>query len=59
MTMCVAAATVLTDPAGNRKLDKSHTYARIDVLIAAVMAVGGAARVPAKAGVGLQDPRAS
>ena len=48
MTMCVAAATVLTDPAGNRKLTKSHTYGRIDVLIAAVMAVGGAARVPAK-----------
>jgi phage terminase large subunit-like protein len=48
MTMCVAAATVMTDPAGNRKLTKNHTYGRIDVLIAAVMAVGGAARVPAK-----------
>ena len=48
LTMCVAAATVLTDPAGNRKLSKAHTYARIDVLVAAVMAVGGAARVPAK-----------
>ena len=48
LNMCVAAATVLTDPAGNRKLAKNHTYGRIDVLIAAVMAVGGAARVPAK-----------
>lgn len=47
-TMCVAAATVLTDPAGNRKLTKNSSYGRIDVLIAAVMAVGGAARVPAK-----------
>lgn len=48
LSMCVGAATVLTDPAGNRKLSKVHTYGRIDVLIAAVMAVGGAARTPAR-----------
>jgi phage terminase large subunit-like protein len=48
LTSCVAAATVLTDPAGNRKLTKNHTYGRIDLLVAAVMAVGGAARVPPK-----------
>jgi phage terminase large subunit-like protein len=48
MTACVANATVLTDPAGNRKLTKSNSYGRIDLLVAAVMAVGGAARVPAK-----------
>src|SRR5262245_52732117 len=48
LTMCVAAATVMTDPAGNRKISKAHTYARVDILVAAVMAVGGAARAPAK-----------
>jgi phage terminase large subunit-like protein len=48
LTMCVTNATVITDPAGNRKLVKNHSYGRIDVLIAAVMAVGGAARVPPK-----------
>ena len=48
MGMCAAAATVMVDPAGNRKLTKNHTYGRIDVLVAAVMAVGGAARVPVK-----------
>lgn len=48
MTMCLANAMVASDPAGNRKLVKSRTYGRIDVLIAAVMAVGGAAKVPPK-----------
>jgi phage terminase large subunit-like protein len=44
----VGSATVITDSAGNRKLAKNHSYGRIDLLVAAVMAVGGAARVPAK-----------
>ena len=34
------SATVKLDPAGNRKLDKSHRNKRIDGAVALVMAVG-------------------
>ncbi len=44
---CLSNVTVVTDPAGARKLDKSRSRGRIDPLIAAVMAVGLAARQPA------------
>jgi phage terminase large subunit-like protein len=37
---CFANAVAIKDPAGNRKLDKSKPYGRIDVAVAAVMAVG-------------------
>ena len=37
---CFANAVVLRDPADNHKLDKSKAYGRIDVAVAAVMAVG-------------------
>lgn len=37
---CFANATVIMDPAGNRKLDKSATRFRIDGAVAAAMAVG-------------------
>jgi len=37
---CFANAVIARDPAGNRKLDKSKAYGRIDVAQAAVMAVG-------------------
>jgi phage terminase large subunit-like protein len=37
MRWCFAIAR---DPAGNRKLDKSKAYGRIDIAVAAVMAVG-------------------
>jgi phage terminase large subunit-like protein len=37
---CFANAVIVKDPAGNRKLDKSKAYGRIDVAVAAVMAVG-------------------
>lgn len=37
---CFANAVVARDPAGNRKLDKSKGYGRIDVAVAAIMAVG-------------------
>jgi phage terminase large subunit-like protein len=45
---CFANAVTITDPAGNRKLDKAKSYSRIDVAVAAVMAVGAmkAAEVP-------------
>lgn len=40
LNSCVANATVKMDPAGNRKLDKSHKDKRIDGAVALVMAVG-------------------
>jgi phage terminase large subunit-like protein len=36
--MAAVNAISVSDPAGNRKLDKSRTSARIDPLVAAVMA---------------------
>jgi phage terminase large subunit-like protein len=40
--MCAANAVVVTDAAGNRKLDKSKSTARIDGMVALVMAKGAA-----------------
>ena len=37
---CFGNAIAVKDPAGNRKLDKSKPYGRIDVAVAAVMAIG-------------------
>jgi phage terminase large subunit-like protein len=37
---CFSNAVTIKDPAGNRKLDKSKSYSRIDVAVAAVMAIG-------------------
>ena len=37
---CFANAVVVRDAADNRKLDKSKAYGRIDVAVAAIMAVG-------------------
>ena len=37
---CFSNAVVARDAAGNRKLDKAKAYGRIDVAVAAVMAVG-------------------
>lgn len=42
MTMCAANATVVTDPAGNRKLEKAKSSGRIDGMQALAMAVKGA-----------------
>jgi phage terminase large subunit-like protein len=39
MRWCFSNAVIRTDEAGNRKLDKSRAYGRIDVAVAAVMAV--------------------
>ena len=36
---CISNAIVEQDPAGNRKLNKAKSFGRIDVAIAAVMAV--------------------
>jgi phage terminase large subunit-like protein len=43
-----ANATVLTDPAGNRKLNKSATRFRIDGAVATAMAIGCKASMPAE-----------
>lgn len=40
LAMCAANAVVLSDPAGNRKLDKSKSTGRIDGLVALAMAAG-------------------
>lgn len=46
-TWCAANAVTTTDPAGNRKLDKEKATGRIDLMVAAVMAVGAAASAEA------------
>jgi phage terminase large subunit-like protein len=43
LAMCAANAVVKTDPAGNRKLDKSRSAGRIDGMVALTMAMGAAA----------------
>lgn len=40
LTMCFANAIPVSDPAGNRKLDKSKSRLRIDGAVATVMALG-------------------
>lgn len=40
LTMCAANAVVTSDPAGNRKLNKSKAAGRIDGMIGLVMALG-------------------
>jgi len=44
LNFCIANATAVSDPAGNRKLDKSATRFRIDGAVACAMAVGLKAR---------------
>lgn len=44
LTMCATNAVVTSDPAGSRKLDKSKATARIDGMVALVMAMGQAAQ---------------
>lgn len=43
LTWCAANAKTASDPAGNRKLDKSRSTGRIDGLVALTMAIGRAA----------------
>jgi phage terminase large subunit-like protein len=40
LTMCAANATIVTDPAGNRKFTKTKATGRIDGMVALAMAVG-------------------
>lgn len=46
LQMCMANAVTVTDPAGNRKLDKRKSTGRIDGAIALTMAMGIAAKGP-------------
>jgi phage terminase large subunit-like protein len=48
LTMCVANAVTISDPAGSRKLVKDKSTGRIDGLVAAAMAIGLASRTPAR-----------
>src|SRR5262245_31176898 len=48
LTMGAAGAVAARDPAGNRKLDKVRAKARIDALVAAVMAVQSLVDAPPK-----------
>ena len=49
LTMCAANAVAVSDPAGNRKLDKSKATGRIDGMVALAMAIGGASEALAPA----------
>lgn len=40
LTWCAANAVVVSDPAGNRKVSKEKATGRVDLIVAAVMAVG-------------------
>ena len=40
LNMCAAGAVVQRDPAGNRKLNKAKSYAKIDGIVAMTMALG-------------------
>jgi phage terminase large subunit-like protein len=44
LRMCAGNARTVSDPAGNRKLDKSKSTGRIDALVALTMALGVASR---------------
>ena len=46
LNMCASGAIAVSDPAGNRKLDKSKSSARIDGLVALAMAVGSMSHEP-------------
>ena len=46
LTMCAANATVVADPAGNRKLEKAKSSGRIDGMVALAMAAKAATTTP-------------
>lgn len=45
LTMCANNATIIRDPAGNRKIDKTKSSVRIDGIVALAMAAGVAERM--------------
>ncbi len=52
---CAGNATLKRDPAGNIKPDKSRSTGRIDLLVALIMAIGGAIARPAKKELSIND----
>lgn len=60
LTMCAANSIVVSDPAGNRKLDKRRSTGRIDGMVALAMAVGaGMSAVETVASSPWDDPNFS
>jgi phage terminase large subunit-like protein len=52
---CLSSAAIDIDPAGARKVTKSRSRGRVDPLIATIMAVGMAAREPARVELDFSD----
>lgn len=55
LTWCAGNAVITSDPAGNRKVDKSKATGRIDGIVAAVMATGISGSGPAGGGTSIYD----
>ncbi|MDT3720339.1 terminase TerL endonuclease subunit [Pseudomonas oryzihabitans] len=55
MTWCAGNAVVTSDPAGNRKVDKSKAISRIDGIVASVMACGISGSAPIGGGTSIYD----
>lgn len=55
MTWCAGNAVTTSDPAGNRKVDKSKATGRIDGIVAAVMATGISGSAPGDGGTSVYD----
>ncbi len=55
MTWCAGNAVTTSDPAGNRKVDKSKATGRIDGIVAAVMATGISGSAPSDGGTSVYD----
>jgi phage terminase large subunit-like protein len=55
LKMCAANAVAISDPAGNRKLDKQKSSGRIDGMVALAMANGVAVTAPAPASASIWD----
>lgn len=55
LTMCAVNSSIVRDPAGNRKLDKSKPTGRIDGMVAAAMAAGLSQRTLEGDGIDIDD----
>jgi phage terminase large subunit-like protein len=55
MTWCAGNAVTTSDPAGNRKVDKSKATGRIDGIVAAVMSTGISGSASVGGGTSIYD----
>lgn len=55
LTWCAGNAVITSDPAGNRKVDKSKATGRIDGIVAAVMSTGISGSAPIGGGTSIYD----